>query len=268
MTPRSKIATTLVMSVAVVGALGVRPSASVFAEEATRTGSAKLFQPLKKAHEDLNAKKYADAITKLKAAEAIAGKTPYDQHLINDMLGFAYIRTDNFAEAAKALAAELNDGFTPANDVPTRVRALAQLNYQIKNYDKAIGYGTRAIQGGFADEEITTLVGQAYYLKADWKGTVGFEDELVSGEIKRGETPKKTSLQLLNAACVKLQDKQCTTRALEWLNRYYSGSGLAELRAPSTAPVGTLFAFYFGASKDLEHPKRPAKSQDDNKDTK
>ena len=205
---------------AVSGLLLARP---VFADEKAEkpTNSPKLAKPLKAAHDDLNAKKYADAIVKLKEAEGIAGKTPYDQHLINDMLGFAYIRTNNFPEAAKSLEAELNDGFTPQADIPARVRALAQLNYQIKNYDKAIEYGTRAIKGGFADDEMKTLVGQAYYLKGDWKGTLRYEDEFVNSQIKEGHTPKSEALQLILSACVKLNDSACETRALERVVTYY-----------------------------------------------
>jgi hypothetical protein len=65
------------------------------------------------------------------------------------------------------------------------------------------------------------LVGQAYYLDEDWKGTREFEDELVINKIKRGETPTKISLQLLGSACVHLRDGECTARALKWLIRYY-----------------------------------------------
>lgn len=210
----------LLLGVAILAVSGLLLARPVFADEKP-TNSPKLAKPLKAAHDDLNAKKYADAIVKLKEAEGIAGKTPYDQHLINDMLGFAYIRTNNFPEAAKAFEAELNDGFTPQADQPTRIRALAQLNYQIKNYDKAIDYGTRAIKGGFADEEMKTLVGQAYYLKGDWKGTLRYEEELVNSQIKEGHTPKSESLQLILSACVKLNDSACETRALERVVTYY-----------------------------------------------
>ena len=205
------------------GAPVPRPGGAVFSEGAKQRDNVELLKRLKEAHDDLEAKRYPDAISKLKAAEATQSKTPYDQHLINDMLGFAYIRTNNFPEAAKALEAELNDGFTPANDVPTRVRALAQLNYQIKNYGKAIEYGKLALKGGDRGEEMRTLVGQAYYLNGDWTTTIEFEDELVSADIERGETPKRESLQLLRSACVKLGDNECARRALEWLNQYYPG---------------------------------------------
>ena len=76
----------------------------------------------------------------------------YDQHVINDLLAFAYTNTQNYAEAAKAIEAELDDGFTPESEKPQKLRALAEMNYQLKNYDKAIDFGNRAIKGGCADE--------------------------------------------------------------------------------------------------------------------
>jgi tetratricopeptide (TPR) repeat protein len=49
-------------------------------------------------------------------------------------------------------------------EVPARIKAVAQVNYQIRNYNKAIQYGNKAIADGFADDETYTLVAQAYYL--------------------------------------------------------------------------------------------------------
>jgi tetratricopeptide (TPR) repeat protein len=210
----------LVAGAAIIAAAALVSATPAFAQT-KQTNSAKLAKPLKEAHDDLNAKKYADAIAKLREAEGMAGKTPYDQHLINDMLGFAYARTQNYAEAAKAWEAELDDGITPQSEIPTRVRQLAEANYQIKNYDKAIEFGNRAIKGGFADEELRTLVGQAYYLKGDWKNTLRFEEGLVDDKIKNGQTPKNESLQLVLSACVKLSDSACETRALEKIVTYY-----------------------------------------------
>jgi len=211
----------LLAGAGIIAAAGLVAATPALAAEGKQTNSAKLGKPLKEAHDDLNAKKYADAIAKLREAEGIAGKTPYDQHLINDMLGFAYARIQNYAEAAKAWEAELDDGFMAQSEIPTKVRQLAEANYQIKNYDKAIEFGNRAIKGGFADEELKTLVGQAYYLKGDWKNALRFEEGLVDEKIKNGQTPKSESLQLVLSACVKLNDSACETRALEKIVTYY-----------------------------------------------
>jgi len=183
--------------------------------------SPKLGKPLKEAHDDLNAKKFPEAIAKLKEAEGIAGKTPYDQHLINDMLAFAYIKTNDLPDAAKAWEAELEDGFTTGTEEQQKVRGLAEVHYQLKNYDKAIDFGQRAIKGGYGDEGLKKLVGQAYYLKGDWKGTLKFEEGLVDAAIKSGSNPNSESLQLVLSACVKLEDPACQTKALEKLVTYY-----------------------------------------------
>jgi tetratricopeptide (TPR) repeat protein len=212
-----KISSALVAVVAAAGLLA--PAATLAADKPQN--SAKLAKPLKEAHDDLNNKKYPEAISKLKEAEGTAGKTPYDQHLINDMLAYAYIRTNDLPDAGKAWEAELEDGFTTPAEQQQKVRGLAELHYQLKNYDKAIEYGQRAIKGGFADDELRKLVGQAYYLKGDWKGTLKFEDALADAAIKGGGTPSSETLQLILSACVKLEETSCQTKALERLVTYY-----------------------------------------------
>src|SRR6185312_2608028 len=87
--------------------------------------------------------------------------------------------------------------------------------------DRAIEYGNKAVQGGFADDDMNIIVGQSYYLKGDWKGTLKFEQGLVASDIKAGKTPKDQSLQLVLSSCVKLEDGDCTTKALEKLVAYY-----------------------------------------------
>jgi tetratricopeptide (TPR) repeat protein len=211
----------LAVGVLVLAATATVPAGSAAAAEAKQQPSAKLAKPLHDAQELLKAKKYQDAIAKLKEADATAGKTPYDQHVINDFLTNAYINTQNYPEAAKYMEAELDDGFTTEGEKPQKVRALAEINYQIKNYDKAIEFGNRAIKGGFADERMKILIGQAYYLKGDYKGTQKFVDGLVDAEIKAGETPKKDTLLLDFSACQKLNDPTCSTKAIERLVQYY-----------------------------------------------
>ncbi|HEV3183187.1 MAG TPA: hypothetical protein VGY90_10240 [Steroidobacteraceae bacterium] len=191
------------------------------AQQAKPTVSAKLQKPLHDAQEDLKAKKYQDAIAKLKAANETAGKTPYDQHVINDFLSNAYLNTGNYAEAARVLEAELDDGFTTEAEKPQKTRALTEMNYQLKSWDKVIEYGNRAIKGGFADERIRLLVSQAYYLKGDYKSSLKMTEAMVDNEIKAGETPKKDTLLLVYSSCQKLQDDACTTRAMEKLVTYY-----------------------------------------------
>src|SRR5215475_4619549 len=212
----------LLVGAAVVAIAGFAPGTPVYAQaQGKQQNSPKLAAPLKAAQDDLKAKNYSAAISKLKEAEGIAGKTPYDQYLINDMLSFSYIKTQNYAEAAKSMEAEVDSGFVSAADMPSKIKALAEINYQLKNYDKAIDYGNRAIKGGFADESMHQLVAQSYYLKGDYKGTLKFVSDMADAQIKAGQTPKKETLDLILSSCVKTNDNACETRALEKLVTYY-----------------------------------------------
>jgi tetratricopeptide (TPR) repeat protein len=185
------------------------------------TVSREVGKPLKAAQEDLQKGDYSAALSKLSAADALPKKTAYEQHLIHEMEGYAYVRTHQYAQAAKALEPGLTDGFLDPAQIPQRTVALAQLNYQIKNYDKAIQFGTQAIDKGFADAQMPTLVGQAYYLKGDWKGVQRFEKQQVAADEKKGVAPSNEALQLLLSSCLKLNDENCTNNALQELVVYH-----------------------------------------------
>ena len=197
---------------------GVTPA---MAAAPAHTVSREVGKPLKAAQEDLQKGDYSGALAKLKEADGMPKKSPYEQHLIHEMEGYAYVRTKQYPEAAKALEPGLTDGFLDPSQIPQRTVALAQLNYQIKNYDKAIQYGTEAINKGYADAQMPTLVGQAYYLKNDWKGVEHFEKMEINADEKKGTAPTNESLQLLLSACLKMNDENCTNTALQELVVYH-----------------------------------------------
>lgn len=219
--------------------------------------SAKVSKPLKAAQEAMNAKQYQTALSKLAEANAVAGKTAYDQHIINEFQGFAYVRTGQMADAARELEAGLNSGCLPDADKPTRVRALSQIHYQLKNYDKAIDFGSRAIKNGWADADIYTLVGQAKYVKNDFKGSKEFFADWVGDMEKRGQTPKENTLQLLMSSCVKLEDTACTTGALEKLvtsypkPEYWNNLVFTLLREGNSSDAQLLNIFRLAAGVDV-----------------
>ena len=189
--------------------------------EGKQASSARLARLLTDALEDMKAEKYPAAIAKLGSAQGIRGKTVNDQHLINDMLSFSYLKTNNYEAAAKTMEAEVRDGIGSQAEIAHQIKALCEINYQLNDYDKAIDFGTRAIEGGFADERITTIVGQSYYLKGDYPGTRKFEEGLVEGQIKAGAIPNNESLMLIYSACQKINDDACAEESLERLVAYY-----------------------------------------------
>ena len=207
----------LVVSAAVAGLLALA-SGNALAQAVNSKALAKALQP---AQESFKAKRYPDTIARLRVAEGTPGKTPYDQHVINEMMSYSCVRTNDFACAEKTYEALLTDGFTTPAQVQSDVRALVIINNNLKSYDKVIEFGNRAIKDGFADEETRVLIGQAYYLKGDYKGAVKFEESHIDALIKAGQVPKGDLLNITRSSCGRLDDKVCETRQLERLVTYY-----------------------------------------------
>jgi tetratricopeptide (TPR) repeat protein len=178
-------------------------------------------KPLQDAKKSLDAKRYQDAISKLKAVENIAGKNAYDEFVADQMLSYAYLKTNNYAEASKVLEPMLSSPYVEKSELPTRVKQLLTINYQLKNYDKVISFGETAQKGGYADDEIQTLVGQAYYLKGDFKKSSQYMDGIIQGYVRSGKKPKEQTLILVQNACTKTGDNNCLQRTYEQLVTYY-----------------------------------------------
>src|ERR1700720_37638 len=152
--------------------------------------SAALQKPLAESQALLKDNKFAEALEKLHVADALPGKAPYDQHMINQMTAFACSRSNDVPCVAKALQGQIDDGFSSAEDNQKFTRAVGLASYQAKDYDKAIDYGNRAIKGGFATDEVYGVVGASYYLKDDFKDAMQFEDGHIADVVKKGQTPK------------------------------------------------------------------------------
>src|ERR1051325_6921126 len=72
--------------------------------------SKNIAKPLQAAKEAMDKKNYAEGLAKLKEVEALSPKSPYDEYLIAELYGFGYVRTNQYAEAAKYLEQGLNSG--------------------------------------------------------------------------------------------------------------------------------------------------------------
>lgn len=165
-------------------------------------------------------KKYPEAIAKLNELEAKSGKTPYDEYIINDMMAFAKMNSQDYADAAVRFEKSVASEFMKPEDLPGRLKVLATLNYQLKNYPKAVEFGKRALENDPNEETMNTIVSQGLYLSQDYKGTLDFTRVQVDKTVAAGQVPKEQTLLLLRSACVNLDDAECTNKATEQLVKY------------------------------------------------
>jgi tetratricopeptide (TPR) repeat protein len=178
-----------------------------------------LSAPLKAAQEALRAERYADAIAKLQEAEANPKKTPYDEHVINVLAGSAYARTKNYADAVKAFEAQVNDGFTNAANFPRIVKAAAEINYLLKNYDRAAEFGNLALNQSAEDAELYTVVSQAYYLNGQYDAVRNFLGKRIGSLQMQGRDVPPSYFQLVIGSCVQLFDSACVAAYSRQLKR-------------------------------------------------
>ena len=183
--------------------------------------SAALQKPLSEVQALLKDNKFPEALEKLHAADALPGKSPYDQHLINQMTAFSCSKTNDAPCVSKALQGQIDDGFTTPEDNHRFTGLVAQVSFQAKDYDKAIDYGNRAIKGGFATDATYAIVGDSYYLKDDFKDAIQLEDAHIADVVKKGQTPKPEDVSVYLSACAKAKDDACIDKALEYQVTYY-----------------------------------------------
>ncbi len=210
----------LMAALAAAGVVGVTGGAlmptTVEAASAPKV-SAKMIPPLKAVQEATNAKNWDAAYASLKEAQAIEPKTPYDAYMVDELGWYVLLQKQELPAAAEALERAVNSGFVAPPEVPPRLKALAQINYQAQNYAKAAEFGNKYLAQAPNDAEMTVLVAQSYYLGKDYAGARSFVDKVTAGQAK----PSEQLLQLGLRSSFELKDRAGTMKALESLVRYY-----------------------------------------------
>ena len=188
-------------------------------EEPKKQGvSAKVAKPLKGAQEALQKEQWDEALVKIREAQAIPERTPYDDYQINEFLFFASARKADFVTAAAALEQVVNSGFVSEEDKVERTRQVATLNFQNKNYGKAVEYGNRWIEltGGSAPQAYE-LTGQAQYLLEDNAAAIQTLRKAVDVAKAAGQPVKEQWLQVMLSAYDRTDDAAGVSNTLEEL---------------------------------------------------
>lgn len=187
-------------------------------KNAVSKAAAKLLQDSNKAMQQKN---YPECVKKAQEALAAQGHTNYDAYVANQLLAPCYARTNQNAEAAAALEAQLDSGFMPADQQNPVIKQLALIAYSAKNYPKAVDLGQRLIKAGAADAETYTVVAQGLYLQKKYSESAKFLADYVKDIEAKGQTPKEPTLVLLRGAYDQANNNTGASEVLEKLVMYY-----------------------------------------------
>lgn len=169
-------------------------------KKADKQVSAKVGKPLKEALELAQAKKFKDAMVKLQEAQAISGKSAFDEYKINEVTSYVASSLGDSATAIKALESMLNSPEATPDDTKRTLYQLITFHYQAKNFDKVAQNGTRYLKDVGADPGIALLVAQAYYLQKDYAQAITATQSLLRIAEQAGQPAKKEWLDLLRSS--------------------------------------------------------------------
>jgi len=191
-------------------------------KKATPRVGAKVAKPLKDAQEAMKNQDWDTALAKTMEADAIPDKTAYEDYQIDEFLSFIYLKKADYTHAAVAYEAMLKSEYMPPEEVPDRVKVATQLNFQIKDYPKAIEFGKRWIEtSGGADPEAHSLVAQAYFIEDDYANALTHAKNAIGTARQKGEPLKEAWLQIVLACYNNNDDTVGIAAALEDLVREF-----------------------------------------------
>jgi len=199
-------------------------SKAVAAEEKEKkqmTVGQKVGKSLKEAQEASQKKQWDVALEKIREAQKVEKKTPFEEFKINEFLGYIYANHKNSAEAASAFEAQLNSGFLPPDKVDSYVKQIGLFYFDAKNYPKSIEFLKRYLQNHSSDTEVQILLGQAHYLQKDYKQALAPLQSAVATIERSGKQPSENTLLMIRACSSELKDDAGVQTSLEKLVHYY-----------------------------------------------
>lgn len=187
------------------------------AADAPQSAREQVGKPVQQAQQLLRQKKYPDALARLKEADAVPNKSPYEIYVIEETRAVAMIGSGDDAAAVKALEAVLATHILPPPDAAKRLASIVQLDYQLKDYPKTVADAQRYYKEGGSDPEPRRLMAQSYYLANDFANAASTIREVLAADERAGKPPDETLLQTLAGSEFKLKNSDGYVDALKRL---------------------------------------------------
>jgi hypothetical protein len=185
------------------------------------TVRAEVGKPIQAARDLIQAKKYRDALAKVREAEAVPSLTGYEKFVIDLTRGSAAQGAGDNDVAISSFESVVASGRLPPGDQLKLMVAIIDLYYQAKNYAKTITWDTRYEKEGGNDPGVHQVLIQAYYQSGEYGNAARLLRELVEADEKAERAPSEERLQFLAGCYLKMNDNNGYFWALEKLVAHY-----------------------------------------------
>jgi hypothetical protein len=180
--------------------------------------SAKVGAPLRAAQEAIQKQDWDTAYAKIQDAQAVSGKTPYDEFQIAEMLGYVELKRQKYAEASAAFEQSIASGLLPPGEATDRLKLVAQLALQFKDYPKAAQFAAKAIESAATpDSDLYAILGQAQYLAENYPAAADAMSKAADAARKAGKPVSENWLQVQLSSHAQAKDVPGVLHSLQQL---------------------------------------------------
>lgn len=192
------------------------------------TGAGKFSKSINKtmgaAQDAAKDRQWNEVIAKVGEAQANSNpkdpKTAFDEFWIHRFRGNAYTGLKQYDKAVEEFVAIADSPCLKQEEKSEHFKLITRIYAQMENYPKVIEFGNRTLQIA-PDADISSYVGQSYYLSKDFAGARRVMTELVDQIEKEGKQPDEQSLRIIQGACTQMKDDGCAMATFQKLVKYY-----------------------------------------------
>src|SRR5207302_8034118 len=135
---------------------------------AAQTVRPEVGKPIQAAIELIKSKKGKEALAKVREAQAVGDRTPYENYLVERVLGQAAATAGDASTAARAFENVATSPASPEGERRQFFAAAASQYYLMKNYAKTAELAARYFRDGGTEKSMRTIYVQALYLGNDF----------------------------------------------------------------------------------------------------
>jgi tetratricopeptide (TPR) repeat protein len=178
-------------------------------------------KPLQAATDDIKKGKYKDALAKVHEAEAVGGRSAYENYMIDYMRASAAQGAGENDVAAKSYESVINTSYVTGATRTKMIQVLADIYYRSGEYPKAVVWLKRYISDGGDDPATRQLLVSALYSSGNYPEATKEVNAQIQADEKAGRAPSEVALQTLANCALKQNDKAGYVVAIEKLATYH-----------------------------------------------
>lgn len=164
--------------------------------------------PLREAGDLGKKKDLQGALAKVKEADAVTDKSPYEEYVVASFLMEYSGALKDYSGAAIAINRALATNAAPEADLPKLLVKAVALNEAAKNHAQAIAAGEQLKKLGTRDPAAETNLALAYYNSGNYPGAIKTAKDSLESQTANGGKPIEQTLIVLKNAQIKAGDQK------------------------------------------------------------